>query len=245
MEIRNKTLLVTGANRGLGRAIVEASLDRGASRVYAGARDVRTLAPLMERGQGRVLPLQLDVTDARSLTEAHERVPALDVLINNAGLLASFGALTSPLTELQRDLNTNYFGLLAVTRAFLPALQRAAQSGRRAALVNVLSVVSLGAVPGLAGYSASKAAAHSLTQALRVELGAQNIGVYGVYPGPIDTDMVRAMEMPKTSPDEVARALLDGLAEESEDIAPDPTARALLALFGSDPKAAERQLGAM
>jgi NAD(P)-dependent dehydrogenase (short-subunit alcohol dehydrogenase family) len=242
MNIQNRTLLVTGANRGLGRAIVEEGLARGAARVFAGARDPRSLEPLRALGEGRVVPLRIDVTDDASLRAAATEIGELDVLVNNAGLLASFGALTSPLADIQRDLDTNFLGLLAATRAFLPALQRATAAGRPASLVNVLSVASLANVPALAGYSASKAAAFSITQALRAELATKGIRVHGVLAGAIDTDMVRAMDMPKTSPTDVARGLYDGLAEDLEDIAPDPMARELVRLWHGDPKAVERQL---
>lgn len=245
MDIRNATLLVTGANRGLGRAIVEASLARGAARVFAGARELRTLEPLLARGEGRVIPLRIDVTDAASLQAAAAQVSELGMLVNNAGSLASFGVLSSPLADIQRDLDTNFLGLLAVTRAFLPALNRASESGRPAALVNVLSVASLASATPIGAYSASKAAAFSATQALRTELAPKGIRVHGVLAGAIDTDMVRAMDMPKTSPEEVARGLLDGVAENLDDIAPDPMSRELLRLWRVDPKAVERQLGAL
>lgn len=245
MDIRKATVLVTGANRGLGRALVEASLARGAARVFAGARDLETLEPLLARGEGRVIPLRIDVTDQTSLEAAAAQVDDLTVLVNNAGLLASFGVLTSPLADVQRDLDTNFFGVLRTTRAFLPALRRAAEGGRAAAVVNVLSVASLASVPPIGAYSASKAAAFSATQALRVELAPRGIRVHGVLAGAIDTDMVRAMDMPKTSPEEVARGILDGLAEGIDDLAPDPMSRELVKLWRTDPKALERQLGAM
>lgn len=245
MTVNDATLLVTGANRGLGRAIVEAALSRGARRVYATARDPQTLEPLLRQAEGRVVALALDVTRDAQLQAAATQAPDVEILINNAGLLASYGALSSDFADVRRDLDTNFFGPLAVTRAFLPALQRAAQAKRRAAVVNVLSVASLASVPGIAMYSASKAAAFSATQALRVELAPQQISVHGVLAGAIDTDMVRAMEMTKTPAAEVAAGLLEGLARGEEDIAPDPIAEAVVNLWRRDPKGAERQLGAM
>jgi NAD(P)-dependent dehydrogenase (short-subunit alcohol dehydrogenase family) len=142
------------------------------------------------------------------------------------------------------DFAVNVFGTLATSKAFLPALERAGAAGH-AALVNVLSVVSLASMPAIGGYAASKAAAFSATQALRAELAARRIAVHAVVPGAIDTDMIRAMDGPKTSPGQVASAIVEGVELGLEDIAPDPFSRELLALWKRDPKAVERQLGGM
>ncbi|MEO8551913.1 MAG: SDR family NAD(P)-dependent oxidoreductase, partial [Kofleriaceae bacterium] len=161
MKLSNATILVTGANRGLGRALVTASLALGARRVYAGSRDPAKLSP-----QDRVVPLQLDVNDPRSLAAAAERVSDLTLLVNNAGVLVSGSVLTSSTDQIAQEFATNVFGTLAATRAFVPALER-----NRGAVVNVLSVASLANMPGLGVYSAAKAASYSLTQALRADLG--------------------------------------------------------------------------
>jgi short-subunit dehydrogenase len=134
---------------------------------------------------------------------------------------------------------TNAFGSIAVSRAFVPALARAAAAGG-AAIVTVLSVASLASVPALGAYAASKAAAFSLTQALRSELAAQRIAVHAALPGSIDTDMVRGMEMAKTSPADVARGIVEGVEAGHDDIAPDPMARELYAMWLHDPRGVER-----
>jgi len=242
MKIENAVVLVTGANRGLGRALVRASLAAGAKRVYAGAREPKNLAELLERGEGRVVGLELDVTDAASLGRAAERAPDVSLLVNNAGVLASFGLLTSEASAIAQDFAINFYGVLATTKAFLPALERSAQQGE-AALVNVLSVVSLASMPALGGYSASKAAAASITQGLRVDLRARRVGVHGVFAGAIDTDMTKSMDMAKASPSDVARAILEGVERGEEDIFPDPISRQMSEIWRNNPKQVERQLG--
>lgn len=244
MKIKDAIVLVTGANRGLGRAVVEASLLAGAQRVYAGARDPRNLDGLVARSEGRVVGLALDVTDPASLARAAERAPDVTLLVNNAGVLASFGLLTSDTEAIARDFAINFYGVLATTKAFLPALERSAAHGS-AALVNVLSVVSLANLPSLGGYSASKAAAASITQGLRVDLRPHRISVHGVFAGAIDTDMTKGMEMAKASPESVARAILEGVERGDEDIFPDAMSRQISATWRENPKQVERQLGGM
>lgn len=241
MKIEDAVVLVTGANRGLGRALVTASLSAGAQRVYAGARDPAQLRALVATAPEQIVPLQIDITSPASLDAAAAVARDVTVLMNNAGVLAAYGVLASTPAQLAEDFATNFFGTLAATRAFLPALERA----ERAAIVNVLSVVSLANMPALGGYSAAKAAAFSATQALRGDLAKKNISVHGVFPGPIDTDMVRQMQMAKTSPEDVARAVIDGVVEGREEILPDPTSRQMFELWKSDPKALERQLASM
>jgi NAD(P)-dependent dehydrogenase (short-subunit alcohol dehydrogenase family) len=244
MKIKDAVVLVTGANRGLGRALVEASLRAGARRVYAGARQPLGLAEVVQAGEGRVVPVALDITSGDSLSKAAAQAHDVSLLLNNAGVLASFGLLTSSAEAIAQDFATNFFGTVAASKAFLPALERAAARGE-AALVNVLSVVSLANMPALGGYSASKAAAASITQALRGDLKKSNIGVHGVFAGAIDTDMVKAMEMPKTSPGDVALGILEGVERGEDDIFPDAMSRQLFALWRQDPKQLERQLASM
>ena len=244
MNLKDKVVLVTGANRGLGRALVLASLEAGARRVYAGARDPKQLQGVFDQARERVTPLSLDITSAASLEAAARQAEDVAVLFNNAGVLASYNLLTSKTEDIAQDFATNFFGTLAASKAFLPALQRAGSVGR-AALVNVLSVVSLSNMPALGAYSASKAAAYSITQALRWDLAKLNIGVHAVFAGAIDTDMVRAMDMPKTSPGQVAQAIVAGLEKDVEDIFPDPMSESLFAIWRRDPKELERQLASM
>lgn len=244
MKMNDAVVLVTGANRGLGKALVEASLRAGARRVYAGARDPRQLEGMARLAPERIVPVAIDITDARSLEAAAARADDVTVLFNNAGVLASYNVLTSSTEDIAQEFTTNFFGTLAATKAFLPALERAGAKGK-AALVNILSVASLANLPSLGAYSASKAASFSITQALRGDLARKNIDVHAVFAGSMDTDMVRAMEMPKTSPEEVAKAVLEGVEQGLEDIVPDVMARDLFATWRRDPKELERTFASM
>jgi NAD(P)-dependent dehydrogenase (short-subunit alcohol dehydrogenase family) len=230
MTVADKTVLVTGANRGLGRALTAEAVARNARQVYAAAR--RPPA----QPDPRVTSLILDVTSAEQIRAAAAQVPALDVLINNAGILAR-DDLSDP-AAIERHLAVNLFGTYATTQAFLPALSR---SG--GAIVNVLSVNSLAPLPLMPAYSISKAAAFSLTQSLRVLLAGQGVRVHAVLAGPMDTDMLRGVDIPKASPESVARSIFDAVDNEEEDIFPDPMS-ALLAASWRDgaTKALERQL---
>jgi len=243
MKLEQAIVVVTGANRGLGRALVDQLLAAGVAKIYAGARDPATLAAVVAGAGARVVPLALDVTDGASLAAAAARATDATVLVNNAGLLGSGRALAGARDALAHELATNVFGLLDTTRAFLPALERAAARGP-AGVVNILSVASLASVPMLGGYSATKAAAFSLSQALRSELAARKIAVHAVFPGTIDTDMVRDLVGPRTSPEAVAAAIVDGVARGVEDIAPDPMSRELFALWQRDPLGLERLFAA-
>ena len=209
MTIANKAVLVTGANRGIGQALVEEALRRGAKRVYAGTRQ-----PLAHADR-RVTPLTLDVTNVSQIQRAVDEVGALDVLINNAGV-AIFDDLSN-LDVIEQHLAVNFFGLLKVTHAFLPLLKRS-----KGAIVNNLSLAGLAALPVIPSYSISKAAAFNLTQSLRALLASQGVSVHAVVLGPIDTDMNRGFEIPKASPASAAQGIFDGLEKGEDEIFPDP-----------------------
>jgi NAD(P)-dependent dehydrogenase (short-subunit alcohol dehydrogenase family) len=233
MTIAGKTVLVTGANRGLGQALVAEALRRGAKRVYAGTRQ-----PLSHPDE-RVTPLLLDVTDRAQIQDARSRVDALDILINNAGV--SVADDLSERSALDQHLAVNLYGTLDITRAFLPLLMR-----RHGTVVNVVSLGAVAAVPVLPSYSISKAAALSLTQSLRALLAGRGVSVYAVLPGPIDTDMVRELDIAKTSPEDVARATLDGVERGDEEIFPDPMSQLLADGWRAGvAKAMERQNAAL
>jgi len=232
MKIQDTTAFVTGANRGLGRALVDTLLARGARRVYAASRDGDA-----RHGDGRVVAVRLDVTDLEQIRAAAAIAPDVRLLINNAGTLASMSLLAAEPAQLRHDLDVNFHGPIEMVRAFLPQLT----AGPEAAVANVLSVVSLANMPPLGGYSASKAAAWSATQAMRADLRSKHVRVHAVFPGPIDTDMIRTFEMTKTSPEDVARAILDGIAAGLDDIAPDPMSAEALATFARDPRAIEHK----
>jgi NAD(P)-dependent dehydrogenase (short-subunit alcohol dehydrogenase family) len=229
MTIADKTVLVTGANRGIGQALVEEALSRGAKRVYAGTR--RPLA----HSDARVTPLILDVTSAAHINGAVERVESLDVLINNAGI-ALYDDLSN-LDAIGQHLAVNLFGMLNVTRAFLPLLKRS-----KGAIINNLSLVALAALPVIPAYSISKAAAFNMTQSLRALLSGQGVTVHAVVLGPIDTDMNRGFDIPKASPESAAQGIFDGLEKGEDDIFPDPASQSIAASWRTGAvKALERQ----
>jgi NAD(P)-dependent dehydrogenase (short-subunit alcohol dehydrogenase family) len=241
--INGTTALVTGANRGIGRALVDALLARGAAKVYATARNTDSLKELVAASGGRVVPLQLDVTKPDQIQAAAAAAGDVRLLINNAGIVKKFtGDLTDPdwIQAGRDEFETNVIGVFAVTQAFTPALTRRPGG----AIVNLASVVSLVNFPIVTSYSVSKAAVHSLTQATRALLAPQQVFVAGVYPGPIDTDMARDLPLEKTSPQVTANAILDGIEARTEEIFPDPFAQQLGALYQHDPKAVEAQYAA-
>jgi NAD(P)-dependent dehydrogenase (short-subunit alcohol dehydrogenase family) len=231
MDMSTSTAVVTGAGRGLGYHLVDALLDRGVAKVYALARDASSV-----RRDERIVPVAFDLLDPDSIVAAAGRAPDATLLINNASTAAFATPLEADLEHIRREMAVNYDGLYATIRAFVPVLE--ASGGGQ--IVNVLSLLSLASTPPMTGYSASKAAAHSLTQALRPVLASKGIMVHGVYPGGIDTDMIAGIEVAKTPPAEVAAGILDGLAAGQEDIFPDPNSRAMSEIWSSDPKAFER-----
>jgi NAD(P)-dependent dehydrogenase (short-subunit alcohol dehydrogenase family) len=214
MTIADKTVLVTGANRGIGQALVTEALARGAKRVYAGTRE-----PLVHP-DGRVTPLTLDVTSTDQIQAAAEKVESLDLLINNAGI-ALFDDL-SDRAVLEQHLAVNLFGPYGVIQAFLPLLTRS-----QGAIVNNVSTMAVAPLPLTPAYAISKAAAFNLTQSLRALLAGRGVRVHAVLTGPTDTDMTRGFDIPKTSPEAVARAIFDGVDNGDEDIFPDPASRTL------------------
>ena len=219
MMIGGSTALVTGANRGLGKALVRALLEAGCAKVYAGARNIAGVAP-----DRVVQPLQLDITNMDQVAAAATRCGDVGILINNAGVAGFAPALAAPTMDNARlEVETNYLGTLAMCRAFAPVLER----NGGGALVNVLSVVSWFNAPMQGSYCASKAAEWSLTRAARFELRAQGTLVVGVFACYIDTDMTRALALAKTSPDVIAARVLAGIEADREEILADERAEIL------------------
>ncbi len=214
MDIANKTVLITGANRGIGKALVEEALKRGAKRVYAA---MRSPVPHPDK---RVMPLMLDVTDSGQIHKAVGQVDSLDVLINNAGI-ALYDDLSDPET-VEQQLAVNLFGPLNVTRAFLPLLKRS-----KGAIVNNLSLAGIAPLPVISGYSISKAATANMTQAQRALLANQGVTVHAVFIGPTDTDMNRGFDIPKATTASTAQGIFDGLKKGEEDIFPDPVSQSI------------------
>lgn len=237
MKLDNQNFIVTGANRGIGAAIVRELLKHKVGKVYAAARKVESLPDF---GDSRVVPVALDITNAAQVAAAAERAKDVNVLVNNAGI-ATFASLTEGGTDaITADMNTNYFGTLGVIRAFVPALQK----NGKGLIANVVSVVGLAPIAAVAGYSASKAALHSATQAIRTELAARHIRVSGIYPGPIDTDMARGFPLAKASAESTAQAIVKGLIAGDEYIFPDPMSADVGRLWLRDPLALEKQFAA-
>ena len=233
MTVANKTVLITGANRGIGRALVDEALRRGAKRVYAGTR-----GGTLQVADERVTPLMLDVTNTAQIQQAVERVGALDVLINNAGV----AIYDDPgnLDTIEQHLAVNLFGIIKVTRAFLPLLKRS-----NGAIVNNLSLAALAPLPMIPGYSMSKAAALNMTQSLRARLARQGVSVHAVILGPIDTDMNRGFDIPKAAPATAAKGIFDGLQKGEEEIFPDPASQSIAEGWrAGTAKALERQFEA-
>ena len=232
MTIESKTVLVTGANRGIGRSLIEEALRRGAGRVYAGTRQ-----PFSHPDE-RVTPLTLDVTSPAQIRAAVGQVESLDILINNAGI-----ALYDDLSDrsvLQQHLDVNLFGTYGVTQAFLPLLTRS-----QGAVVNNVSMMAQAPFPVTPAYAISKAAAFNMTQSLRALLAGRGVRVHAVLTGPTDTDMTRGLDIPKSSPQDVAQAIFDGVDNGEEDIFPDPMSQTMADSWrGSVAKALEHQYAA-
>ncbi|MFY0651254.1 MAG: SDR family oxidoreductase [Cyclobacteriaceae bacterium] len=241
INVKGKVVLISGANRGIGRALVVEALNRGAEKVYAGARNVETLSSLAQEFGDQLVPVHLDVTDENSVKNVAKAAGDVEILINNAGVLAGGGfAVPGALESLQNHLDVNVFGLVRLTSAFVDII-KAKDSG---AIVNVSSAAGLANMPSIGTYSSTKAMVHSITQGLRGELANENVLVAGVYPGPIDTDMAKGFEMDKDSPENVAKNTYDALDSGVEDIFPDTMSAQVGAGYAQNPKAIEKEFGA-
>lgn len=234
MEITGSVALVTGANRGLGRHFAQQLLDRGASRVYATARDASRIdLPGVEA-------LTLDVTDPRQVTAAAARARDVTLVVNNAGISTNQALVTGDLDEIRREMETHYFGTLSVIRAFAPTL--GANGG--GAVLTMLSVLSWFQFEGATAYGAAKAAAWSMTDAVRLELAGQGTQVTGLHVGAVDTDMMAGWGVPKNDPAEVVRAALDGIEAGADEVLADAAAVAAKASLAMTPRQRYPQLAA-
>ncbi len=214
MKIAGSTALITGANRGLGARFAEQLLERGAH-VYAAARNPETVT------LDGVTPVALDITDPGSVAAAARALPEVSLVVNNAGISTGAGLMDGDLADLEREMQTHFFGTLAVTRAFAPHL--AASGG--GAILNVLSVLSWLSLPGAGGYCAAKSAEWALTNAVRQELAGQGTQVTALHVAYMDTDLVRGLDVPKLDPAVVAATALDGLEAGEVEILADDTTR--------------------
>ncbi|MDJ0345868.1 SDR family oxidoreductase [Streptomyces sp. H10-C2] len=214
MDIANTTALVTGANRGLGRALAKELLARGAN-VYAGARNPEQVDLPGAR------PLALDITDPASVAAAARAAGDVTLLINNAGSSTGADLLTADLEKIRLEMETHFFGTLSMTRAFAPTIT----GNGGGAILNILSVLSWFSLPGIGAYSAAKSAEWGLTNALRLQLADQGIRVAGLHVGFMDTDMAKSVNGPKQDTSDVARTAIDALADSAYEIVIDDISR--------------------
>jgi NAD(P)-dependent dehydrogenase (short-subunit alcohol dehydrogenase family) len=228
VEIRNATVLVTGANRGLGAEFVSQLIERGAAKVYAAARRAETLPG----SDPRVVPIRLDITDETMVADLASTATDVDVVINNAGVATMQNLVTGDLDAIRLEMATHFWGTLSMTRAFAPIVAR----NGGGAILNVLSVGSFQVFPGNGAYAVAKAAQWQLTNSTRLELAAQGTQVVGLHLSATDTDMLAGIDMPKNDPADVIRQALDGLESGSDEVLADADTRAAKALLAQPPR---------
>ena len=241
-DIKNKIALVTGANRGIGEGFVQHLLKQGAKAIYATARDIKNLQPLLATNPDVIKPLLLDVTNSEQISQLAEQISSLDILVNNAGIANACSSISDNALETARaEMETNYFGPLQITRTLLPLLKQSDE----AAIINISSIAGISNFPSLGPYSASKAAVHSFTQGLRAELATHKFHVLGVYPGPIDTRLAEGMEMDKPQPIQVAERTFKSLDEGKVDVLPDDFSEQMYQAFLQHPHELEKVFSQM
>ncbi len=242
MQLEGAIALVTGANGGIGKYYVEALRAAGVSRIYAGARNPKSLADLTAIDSQRIIPIALDITDEQSVMTAASECKDVNLLINNAGIGLLKGLISAAdLSSARAEMEVNYFGTLTMCRAFAPVLK--ANGG--GAIVNMLSILGKVNFPMNASYSASKAAAILMTQGVRAELAAQGTLVVGVMPATVDTEVSRNFPPPKVAPEVVVREALQAAIAGVEDVYPGEQATQMAAQLLKDPKALEKMMAMM
>ena len=239
MNVKGCTALVTGSNRGFGRALVQALLDAGAAKVYASARNPASLQPLVAASGGRVVALTLDITRDDHVAAAVTACSDVTLLFNNAGINRHQGVLAAAtLDDAKAEMTSNYFGTLTMCRAFAPVLK--ANGG--GAIVNVLSILAKATIPAMASACASKAAALRMTEGVRAELAAQGTLVVALMTGAMDTDMERDFQGPKSAPAEVAAALIEEIDQGKEEVYHGPMPEWINGALKEDAKTMEKEL---
>ena len=242
MQIENSVALVTGGNRGIGEAFVRALIAAGASKVYVGARDPAQAAHLADEAPDRAIPLKLDVTQADEIAAAAAMCGDVSILINNAGAFHNSTLMTAPdLSHARDEMEVNYFGPLTLARAFAPILAR----NGGGAIVNVLSSGGLVAVPAMGGYSPSKFAGRAATTCIRAELAGQNTQVTALIVGSVDTRMAAHVAGQKEPPADIAKAGLNAIRRNIDELDTDRMAIEVRASLARDPKALERGMAKM
>lgn len=242
MDLKGCVALVTGGNRGIGEAFVRALIESGARRVYVGSRDEAAAAHLVREHPSCCIAIELDVTDAGEVAAAARRCTDLTLLVNNAGLFTNTLLLGAPdMSAARQEMEVNYFGTLAMCRAFAPVL--GANGG--GAIVNVLSAAAIVSVPNMGGYAPAKAAARSLSGAVRAELADQGTQVTALIVGSVDTRMAAHVEGAKEKPMDIARAGLKAVARGVEELDTDLMAVEVRAALALDPKGLEKRMARM
>ena len=242
ISIKDSVALVSGANRGIGKAITEELLSKGIKKVYAGARKLESLTTLKEKYGNRLEPLQLDVTNQESVDSAAKVASDATMLINNAGTMTHGGFNSENMLEsINQNMEVNVLGVARLTQAVLPNIE----NKPNATIATVSSVVGLGSMPMMNGYCISKAAVHSMIQGLRGELQESNVLVAGIYPGPIDTDMAKGFEgIELDKPENLAKNVVIALEKGDEDIFPDVMSEQVKQAYGTTPKEVEKMFSA-
>lgn len=233
MKFEGKIVFITGTNRGIGRSLVKTVLDMGAKKVYATARALSSLKDF--NNDERVVIIELDITNRDQIQKAVKLAQDTQILINNAGSLNAGTILDSDLDKIRYDMDVNYFSTINMMKAFVPVLEK----NNEARIINIVSIVIYANFPFIAGYSASKAALYSATQAARIELSKRGIIVHAVNPGAIDTDMNKGSTMDMTSPDNVALSILQEIEAEKLDIIPDKIGKEMYSIWQEDPSKLE------
>lgn len=224
MNIENKVVFVTGSNRGIGKSLVEIALFKGAKKVYATSRSLSSQSNFNDE---RVVYLELDITDENQIRKAAENARDAQILINNAGVLNHGNIMEGDLEKIRLDMEVNYFSTINIMRIFAPLLEKNISP----AIINIVSIAAYTNFPFIAGYSASKAALYSATQAARIELKKKGIQVFAINPGAIDTDMNKGYQGEMTSPEEVALAILNEIELGIPDIIPDKVGKAMYEIW--------------
>lgn len=241
MNIEDKTVLITGANRGIGKAYAEAFLEGGAKKIYLGVRDPKTVEEFTAQAPEKLVPIKLDVTNEAEIKAAAEKADDVEILINNAGILHMDTSMDSVADNARKEFEVNFIGPLLMTQAFAPVLKK----NGGGVLITVSSIAGHVTFPGFASYCASKYAAQSLILSHRLDLKEQGTHVIGVYPGPIETDMTNGVHMDKFSPSLVTQATIAAIKNGDEEVFPDPTSQELYATFRKDPKMVEAAMAEM
>jgi len=226
--LKDKVILITGANRGIGKSLVKASLKKGASKVYATSRD---LSRMPNFGDDRVVLLELDITNNNQISKVAEMTKDTQILINNAGVLSRGNILEGKMSLIKQDMNTNYYGTVNMMRSFAPILEK----NTPAKIVNIVSIVAYSSLPAIAGYSASKTALFSATQSARIELAKKGITVHAINPGAIDTDMNKGSDWDMPAPDGIAKIILNKVEEGELDIVPDEMGQGMFNAWKESP----------